>query len=335
LKDKPVIALTMGDPGGIGPEIVLKALNSTEVSDICRAVVVGDLGVLDEAKRALPISTHIPLVPVEDPGADTGGGVPVIDLVNVRRTEITRGKPGAYAGQAVIGYIEKAVSLALAGSVDAVVTAPISKESLRLAGSLHPGHTEMLAELTRTKDFGMMLLGGGLRVILVTIHCALKDVPGKITKESVLRTIRLARAACTDLGLSRPRIAVAALNPHAGEGGIFGSEEAEHILPACDDARALGINVTGPLPPDTVYYRARKGEFDIVVSMYHDQGLIPLKLLAFDTGVNVTVGLPIVRTSVDHGTAFDIAGKGIADPSSLIEAIHLAAQIAKRRKAGG
>jgi 4-hydroxythreonine-4-phosphate dehydrogenase len=335
LKDKPVIAITMGDPGGIGPEIVLKALNSREVVDICRPVVVGDLGVLDEAKRALPISTHIPLVSVDGPGADTAGAVPVIDLVNVRRTDITQGRPGAYAGRAVIGYIEKAVSLALEGSVDAVVTAPISKESLRLAGSPHPGHTEMLAELTRSREFGMMLLGGGLRVILVTIHCPLKDVPAMITKDAVLRTIRLARSACADLGIMRPRIAVAALNPHAGEAGIFGSEEADHILPACDDARALGIDVTGPLPPDTVYYRANKGEFDIVVSMYHDQGLIPLKLLAFDTGVNVTVGLPIVRTSVDHGTAFDIAGKGMADPSSLIEAIHLAAGIAKRRKAVG
>lgn len=332
---KPVIAITMGDPGGIGPEIVLKALNARTVREVCKPVVIGDLGVLDGAKLSLPISTHVQLKAVGKPEEDAGGAVPVIDLVNVPRAELTVGMPGAYAGRAVAGYIEKAAGLALEGRVDAMVTAPISKESLRLAGYTHPGHTEMLAELTGAKDFGMMLVGGGLRVILVTIHCALREVPGRITKDAVLKTIRLARRACADLGLARPRVAVAGLNPHAGEAGIFGTEEARHIAPACEDARALGFDVTGPVPPDTVFYRARKGEFDMVVCMYHDQGLIPLKLLAFDTGVNVTVGLPIVRTSVDHGTAYGIAGKGIADPASLIEAIKLAAEIAGRRKAGG
>ncbi len=332
---KPVIAITMGDPGGIGPEIVLKALNAKTVRDISRPLVIGDLGALEKARIALPISTHVPLRPVGSPEEDAGGAVPVIDLANVPKLELSLGKPGAYAGRAVAGYIEKAVALALEGRVDAVVTAPISKESLKLAGSKYPGHTEILAELTGAKEFTMMLVGGGLRVILATIHCALREVPGRITRDSVLKTIRLAGTACADLGINDPKIAVAGLNPHAGEAGIFGTEEEDHIAPACEDARKLGISVTGPVPPDTVFYRARKGEFDIVVCMYHDQGLIPLKLLAFDTGVNVTVGLPIVRTSVDHGTAFGIAGKGIADPSSMIEAIKLAVEIVKRRKAGG
>lgn len=331
MSHKPVIAITMGDPAGIGPEIVMKALHAGEVRDCCTPIVVGDLAVFESAKRALPVSTHIALKPIGSPKEDTGDAVGIIDMVNVPRAEHVVGKAGAYAGRAVTEYIEKAVSLALSGEVDAVATAPINKETLKMAGSRFHGHTEMLAELTDTTDFGMMLVGGGLRVILVTIHCALKDVPGRITRESVARTIRLAKRACDEMGIEAPRIAVAGLNPHASDGGMFGDEEFKHIAPACAEAMAEGIDVKGPIPPDTVFYRAKKGEFDIVVCMYHDQGLIPLKMLAFDTGVNVTVGLPIIRTSVDHGTAYDIAGKGIADPASMIEAIKLAAKMAGRK----
>lgn len=330
---RPVIAVTMGDPAGVGPEIVLKALNASEVWDVCRPVVIGDMGVLDTAKRSLPLSMHVKFMTVQSPEVDTSDSVGVIDMVNVPKVEHVMGEARVYAGRAVAGYIEKAVEFAMAGKVDAITTAPINKETLKMAGYGYPGHTEMLAALTKTKKYGMMLVGGGLRVILATIHCPLKDVAGLITSERVTETIRLAGVACRGLGVENPRIAVAGLNPHASDGGLFGGEEADIIAPACATAAQEGADVKGPIPPDTVFYRARKGEFDIVVCMYHDQGLIPLKMLAFDTGVNVTVGLPIIRTSVDHGTAYDIAGKGIADPSSLIEAIKLAALMAEKKKA--
>ena len=208
-----------------------------------------------------------------------------------------------------------------------MVTAPISKEALKMAGMTWPGHTEMIAELTGTRDYAMMLVGGPLRVILVTIHTALRNVPDMIKQDTVLKTIRLARRACNMLGIKAPRIAVAGLNPHAGEAGMFGDEEIREIIPAIEAARLEGIEATGPFPPDTVFHKAYKGEVDIVVCMYHDQGLVPLKMIAFDTGVNVTVGLPIIRTSPDHGTAYDIAWSGKADPSSLIEAVRLASQM--------
>lgn len=333
MSDKPVIAITMGDPGGVGPEIVLKAINSNVVSNLCHPVIIGDMGVMTEARHCLPITMHLPLKTVSEPDDDTGHLAAVIDMANVAPDDLTVGKAGAYAGHASVEYIKKAVELAQAGKVAAVVTAPINKETLKMAGYGYPGHTELLAELTGTTDFGMMLVGGGLRVILVTIHTSLASVPSMITREKVLGTIRLARRACDMLGLTAPRIAVAGLNPHAGEHGLFGDEEGRHIIPACEEARAEGMKVTGPVPPDTLFHKARRGDFDIVVAMYHDQGLIPLKMLAFGSAVNVTVGLPIIRTSVDHGTAYDIAGKGIANPDSLIQAVKLAAEMAARRPA--
>lgn len=334
MHDKPVIAITMGDPGGVGPEIVLKAINSNVVSSLCRPLIIGDMGVMSEARHCLPITMHYPLKSVTEPDEDTGHAAKVLDLANVLPGELTVGVAGAYAGRAAVGYITKAVELAQAGKVAAVVTAPINKETLKMAGYGFPGHTELLAELTGTKDFGMMLVGGGLRVILVTIHTALAGVPGLITRAKVLDTIRLAKRACSELGIRGPKIAVSGLNPHAGEGGLFGDEESRHIGPACEDARAEGMDVTGPVPPDTLFYKAKRGDFDIVVAMYHDQGLIPLKMLAFGNAVNVTVGLPIIRTSVDHGTAYDIAGKGIANPDSLIQAVKLAAEMAGRKGMG-
>lgn len=219
------------------------------------------------------------------------------------------------------------MDLALSKQVDGIVTAPISKEALKMAGLKWRGHTEMLADLTGTKDYAMMLIGGPLRVILVTIHTALRNVPDLITRQKVTRTIRLAKRACDMLGIRNPRIAVAGLNPHAGENGIFGDEEIRKIVPAVREAIKGGIPVSGPFPPDTIFHKAYDGDFDIIVCMYHDQGLIPLKMIAFEKGVNVTVGLPFIRTSPDHGTAYDIAWKGIADPSSMIEAIKLAAKL--------
>jgi 4-hydroxythreonine-4-phosphate dehydrogenase len=328
---KPIIAVTMGDPAGIGPEIILKALNTTEVWEVCRPVVVGDMGVLERARRLMPLSTLIRLKGVEKPIAGDGDYIPVIDLVNVPVTQHRLGEPAAYAGRAAAEYIDRAASMALTGEVDAITTAPINKETLKMAGYGHPGHTEMLAELTSAKDYGMMLVGGGLRVMLVSIHVPLRDAPDLVTKESVLKAVRLAHRGLKSMGVDNPRIAVAGLNPHAGEAGMFGKEEKLHIAPAVAQAIEEGYDVTGPLPPDTVFYKAKNGVFDVVVCMYHDQGLIPLKLLAFGAAVNVTIGLPIIRTSVDHGTAYDIAGKGVADPASLVEALRLAAKMVRIR----
>ena len=235
--------------------------------------------------------------------------------------------PSRGAGRAVVKYITKAVELALNKDVAGMVTAPISKESLSLAGYSWPGHTELLAELTGAKDFAMMFVSRKLRVILCTIHMPLKDVPKKITKHTVLKTIGLALKGAELLGIKDPEIAVAGLNPHAGESGVMGKEEIRSIIPAIKAVQKDGVDVSGPYPPDVVFHKAYNGEFDMVVCMYHDQGLIPFKMLAFDTGVNMTVGLPIIRTSPDHGTAFDIAWQNRADPTSMIEAIKLAAKI--------
>jgi 4-hydroxythreonine-4-phosphate dehydrogenase len=226
-----------------------------------------------------------------------------------------------------VEYVRKAVDLAMTREVDAVTTAPINKEMMNAAGFSYSGHTELLADLTGAEEFGMMFVGGGLKLILTTIHHALADVPRLITKDRVLKTIRLAHRSLTDFCIERPRIGVAALNPHASEGGLFGNEEWNEILPAVLEARGEGIDVSDPLPADTLFYRARNGQFDLIVAMYHDQGLAPLKMLAFGNAVNITVGLPIIRTSVDHGTAYDIAGKGCADPTSLFEALRIAVEM--------
>ncbi|MEW6053183.1 MAG: 4-hydroxythreonine-4-phosphate dehydrogenase PdxA [Nitrospirota bacterium] len=319
------IAITMGDPGGIGPEIVLMSLLSPLVRKCCSPVVIGDLSVMHETIDLLKLPLKIRAVDTPDDSRDSGKTIDLIDLAACRM--IPAHRPTARGGNASVSYVKKAVALALSKKVDGIVTAPISKEALKIAGFRWPGHTEMIAELTRTKDYAMMLTGGPLRVILVTIHTALKLVPSLITTQKVARTLRLAHRACTMLGIKKPRIAVAGLNPHAGEKGMFGDEEMKIIIPAVRRAAREGIPISGPYPPDTLFHKAYKGEVDMVVCMYHDQGLIPLKMIAFDKGVNVTVGLPFVRTSPDHGTAYDIAGKGIADPSSMIEAIMLAARL--------
>lgn len=322
------LAITMGEPGGVGPEVALKAVRAT--LSLYIPLIVGDPAVIEEAAVALQIPFDMRII--AEPGDARA------DLINLIDTgpagDFTKGAASAAGGRASVAAIRRAVELAMGGDVDAIVTAPISKEALRRAGYPWPGHTEMLAELTGTSgtsDYRMMLLGGAagppLRVILATTHIALKEVPSLISRESVLRTIRLSMRACRMLSIFEPRIAVAGLNPHAGEAGMFGDEEINIITPAIMDAQKEGIPATGPYPPDTVFYRASKGEFDIVVCMYHDQGLIPLKLLAFETGVNVTVGLPIIRTSPDHGTAYDIAWRGLANPSSMIEAVKMALRL--------
>lgn len=328
---RPLLAITMGDPAGVGPEIILKALNVKAVVDCCRPVIVGSIKALEEAKTPLPMGTQKRLLAVSEPLDEAPpGAVEVVD-VDLGLPAFAPGKPTAEAGHISVACIKKAVQLALDRKVDAVVTAPITKETLRMAGYPYPGHTELLAELTGAKEYSMMLTGGGLRVVLATIHVALRDVPGLVRKEGVLRAIRHADGVCRMMGIQEPKVAVCGLNPHAGEAGLFGDEEITEIGPACREARDAGIKVFGPLPADTLFHRALNHEFDAVVAMYHDQGLGPLKMLAFGHAVNVTLGLPIIRTSVDHGTAYDIAGKGIANPDSLVEAIKLAALMAGKR----
>jgi 4-hydroxythreonine-4-phosphate dehydrogenase len=322
---KSKIAITMGEPGGVGPEVIVRALHCSGIWKSCSPVVVGNAGVMREAVRLSGIPMKVKTV------TDISGLRPqagIIYVLEVRsRLSAKKGVPSVSAGRAVVKYVKRAVGLALNNEVNAVVTAPISKESLKMAGHKWPGHTELLAELTDAKNYAMMFSSKKLKVILCTIHMPLKDVPGKISEGLVLKTLRLAGTGAGMLGIKKPRIAVAGLNPHAGESGIMGKEEVRSIIPAVRKAQNEGMNVSGPYPPDVVFHRAYKGEFDIVVCMYHDQGLIPFKMLAFETGVNFTLGLPIIRTSPDHGTGFDIAWKNRVDPSSMIEAIKLAARI--------
>lgn len=316
----------MGCPVGIGPEIILRYLGDKNRPTSIQPVIIGDRRVLDHTagQLGIPVSffTWRPDTPLPQ------DAIPIIPVSSLSPTNLKWGHPSRETGRAMAEYIETAVTLARAGHIHGMTTCPISKESLKNCGSPFPGHTEMLARLTETGDYAMMLAGKRLRVTLVTIHQPLREVAATLSSEKVLRLIRITHAALlTDFAISRPRIAVAGFNPHAGEGGLFGDEEQRLILPAITAAQHLGIEVNGPYPPDTVYFKAAAGQFDAVVSMYHDQGLIPFKLLHFEDGVNVTLGLPIVRTSVDHGTAYDIAGKGLAKHTSLAEAVQLAATI--------
>lgn len=319
------IALTMGDPGGIGPEVIVKALQYAEIRDYCTPIVIGSRHVIAEALKLLDLPVKLHIIKTPEESKPSLGFLELIDMGETK--DFKKGEAAVEGGKACADYIKKAVELADKKQVDAIVTAPISKKALRMAGLQWPGHTELLAELTGTKNYAMMLVGGLLRVILVTIHTSLRSVPDLITKDNVLKTIHLAKKACDMMGIYNPRIAVAGLNPHAGESGIFGDEENKEIKPAIDEAVKQGIPAEGPFPPDVVFYKAYKGEIDIIVCMYHDQGLIPLKMISFDEGVNITVGLPVIRTSPDHGTAYDIAWKGKANPSSIVEAIKLASRL--------
>lgn len=326
---KPVIGITIGDAAGVGPEIIAKALAEKEVYDICRPVVIGDLSIM---KRAVTIvGNGLTCRAIDDVlnGGYEFGQIDVIDLHNLPE-DLPFAQVDPRAGKAAYTYVETAVNLALAGKIAAIATAPLNKDAMNQGGCHFPGHTEILAHLSNTKNYAMMLTGGSLRVIHVSTHLSLRQACEKVKKERVLKVIQLADQAMKKIGIKEPRIAVAGLNPHSGEGGLFGTEEIEEIIPAIESAKTLGLNVTGPVAPDTVFYRAAvKKDFDIVVVMYHDQGHIPLKVLGFEEGVNITVGLPFIRTSVDHGTAFDIAGKGMANHMSMLESIRLAALMAE------
>lgn len=336
---KPMLAVTMGDPAGIGPEIAVRALASEHVQAICRPLVVGDADCLRAAVGLCGVAAGIHPVRRVEEAVFAPGTIEVYDLDNVDMAHFERGKVSVQGGDAAFAAVKAAIGLAMHKEVDGTVTGPINKEALLLAGHHFAGHTEIYAHFTGTKDYSMLLAEGNLRVIHVSTHVSLREACDRVKKDRVLEVIRLAGAACKSFGIAAPRIAVAGLNPHAGENGMFGDEEIKEIIPAMEAARGEGWDVSGPWPPDTVFSKAAGGMFDIVVAMYHDQGHIPLKVIGFtldpDTGrfravngVNITIGLPIIRTSVDHGTAFDIAGKGIATPESLVSAIEYAVKLA-------
>jgi len=340
--NNPILGVTMGDPAGVGPEIIVRAGAEPEVQRTSRPVVIGAAATLEEALALVGSPFRLHSVKQVAECRWQPGTLEVLDLANVDMGTLPRARVSAAAGRAAYEYIETAVALAKAGAIDGIVTAPINKEALAAAGMTHSGHTEILAALSGTRDFAMLLMGHELRVIHVTTHVALRRVPDLVTRDRVLRTIQLAQRTLEGLGIPRGRIAVAGLNPHAGEDGLFGDEEKTAIVPAIEAARGEGLNVTGPLPADTLFSRARGGEFDIVVAMYHDQGHIPVKTLGFNydattkrwvglSGVNVTVGLPFLRVSVDHGTAFDRAWKGIANHESMVEALQVAVRMLSAR----
>lgn len=327
----PRIAITMGDPAGVGPEIIVKALGDPTVRETTHAVVIGDLAWLREVAGMLGSDVEFTAVEHPDEADFDGAAVPVVDLANVT-PEVAFGQLSAAAGDAAYRYIARAVDLAVDGSVDAICTAPLNKQALHLAGHIYPGHTELLADLTGTEEVSMMLSARSLRVIHVTTHLGLIDAIDRIEPGLVTRTIERAHRTLVDAGVEKPRIAVCAINPHGGENGLFGyAEEELKIAPGIDKAREQGIDAQGPVPADTAFFRAVRGDFDIVVAMYHDQGHCPVKVLGIDAGVNITVGLPVVRTSVDHGTAFDIAGTGIADGAGMTEALRQAVLLARVR----
>jgi 4-phospho-D-threonate 3-dehydrogenase / 4-phospho-D-erythronate 3-dehydrogenase len=324
----PTIAITMGDAAGIGPEIIMKALASPEVRATCNPLVIGDAQRLRIAGGLVDSRLHVEAL--DDPGeASFGhGNVECIDL-NLIPEGLPFGVTSAIAGEAAFRFVERAVRIVEAGQAQAICTAPLSKEALHAAGHKYPGHTELLAALTHTPEVSMMLVAPKLRVIHVTTHMGLLDAIARIDAPLVGRVITRAHETLARAGIVNPRIGVCGINPHAGENGLFGrGEEAGKIEPAIREARARGIDVKGPLPADTLFFLAARGDFDIVVAMYHDQGHGPIKVLGLEAGVNITVGLPVVRTSVDHGTAFDIAGTGVADERSLIEALRQAAELA-------
>jgi 4-hydroxythreonine-4-phosphate dehydrogenase len=333
MNDKPILAITMGDPGGVGPEIIAKALAHAEVYAQSRPLVIGE-------RRALEAAVRITGGPLEVRGVeranDAGqhpGTIDLIDLRNIDIEQLGRGRVCPEVGRAAYEYVERATQLALGNEVGAIVTAPLNKEALSEAGWVGVGHTELLARFAGVPDksVAMMLASNRLRVVHVSTHVSLKRAIEMVTVDRIVTAARLAGETARDIVGREPHVAVAGLNPHAGEHGLFGSEEQEHIEPAIDQLRAKGWHVSGPVPPDTVFLRAARGDYDVVIAMYHDQGHIPSKFAGFDDTVNVTLGLPIVRTSVDHGTAYDIAGTGKANEANLLAAIDLAAQMARNR----
>jgi 4-hydroxythreonine-4-phosphate dehydrogenase len=341
-KDRLFVGISVGDPAGIGPEITAKALASQEIYEICRPLVVAEAEMMGDAIRfsKLDLKIHSVFSPKE--GLYQYGAIDLLDLKNIDAKSIRHKTISADYGRASFEYVKKVIALALAKEIDATVTGPISKEALNIAGFHYSGHTEIYADLTRTRDYAMMLVHDHFRVIHVSTHVSLREACDRVKKDRIHRVINLGYDAVTRLGIQSPRIAVAGLNPHAGESGMFGREEIEEIEPAIHQAQREGLKVEGPIPPDTVFSKMQGGQYDLVVVMYHDQGHIPTKLIGFQyddktktwgsmSGVNITCGLPIIRVSVDHGTAFGKAGEGRANPQSMIQAIKIAAQLATNK----
>lgn len=341
---RPVIGITMGDPASIGPEITLKALNNPSIYEQAKPLVVGDLGMMYKARETVGLKNlKFHKISQVSEALFEYGTIDVLDMGLVNSEKLELGKVSKEAGEAAFQYVVKVIELANKGKVDATVTNAFNKEAINLAGHHYSGHTEVYAEYTGTKSYTMMLALGDLRVVHVSTHVSLREACDRVKKDRVLEVIRIANDACKQLGIKNPKVGVAGLNPHSGEGGLFGREEIEEIIPAIEAANAEGILAEGPVPPDTVFSKARGGWYDIVVAMYHDQGHIPLKVVGFVydrdaqvweavEGVNITLGLPIIRVSVDHGTAFDQAGTGQANELSLMNSIDYAIRLAKNRK---
>jgi len=327
ITDRPLIVITMGDAAGIGPEVIVKALSSKKIYDICRPLLVGAGAIMSETIKLL--KSPVKLNPIENPDEVKGrfGTINLLDLHNLDRQEVITGKICKACGRAAMEYIEAAAKLVLQEKVKAIVTAPINKEATKQAGYGDVGHLEFLARLTHATEYATMLVSGRLRVVHLTTHYSLKDACALVTKERILAKLKLTDNSFRNWGVAHPRIAVAALNPHGGEGGLFGTEEINEIAPAVKAAQESGIDARGPFPADTVFTRALSGEFDTVLAMYHDQGHIAIKVHSFEKSISVALGLPFVRTSVDHGTAFDIAGKGIANCQGMEEAIKMAVNL--------
>ena len=331
--NKTIVGITMGDAAGVGPEIILKSLEKKEIYEKCNPIVIGDIKILNRAKSF--VNSELDIVSIDENKMDDlsyqFGKVYCLDL-DLLSGDLPIGQVSAKAGHAAYEYLAKAIALAKDHKIDAICTAPLNKEALHKGGHKYPGHTEILADLTDTNEFSMMLSAPNLKVIHVTTHVGILDAVKMINPERVHRVIKLANDTLIKSGIDQPKIAVCGINPHAGENGLFGyGEEEEKVIPGVNKAKEEGINVVGPLPADTLFFRAVRGDFDIVVAMYHDQGHGPVKVLGLDAGVNITVGLPIIRTSVDHGTAFDIAGTGIAEEKSLMEALHQAVELAPKK----
>lgn len=343
---KPIIGITMGDAAGIGPEIIVKALEKKELSQQAKLVVIGDAKTMEQALSIAHSKLQVKAIKERDLERlpeDNNKNIYVLDLKNINLKRLQHGKVDPMAGKAAVEYIEKAVNLAMAGKIGAIVTAPIHKEAINKAGYHFAGHTEILAHLTGTKDYAMMLAHGPFRVVHVTTHSSLKEACARIKKKRVFTVIRLTYEFLKQLGIKNPKIGVAGLNPHSGEDGLFGDEEIKEIKPAIVAAQKEGWQVEGPVPPDTIFTKLKGKQYDAVVAMYHDQGHIPVKLVGFSmkpgsqewekmSGINMTLGLPIIRTSVDHGVAFGKAGKGRANPESMIEAIKLAIKLAQPKQ---
>jgi 4-hydroxythreonine-4-phosphate dehydrogenase len=335
LPNKPILAVTLGDAAGSGPELITRACVDPEVRAVCRPVVVGDAGVLRAALGLTRVSATVRTIPAAADVVDDPAVIDVIDLANVDLATLERGRISAATGRAAYEAITRAVALTLAGDAAAVVTSAINKAALHAAGYAYDGHTELLAELCGRPKVTMMLVAGRLRVCHVSTHVSLAQAIARVRPERILEVVRLAHDGLRQLGIERPHLAVAGLNPHAGEGGLFGDEEIRCIAPAVAEAGRLGFHVSGPHAGDTVFFRTLQGEFDAAIAMYHDQGHVAAKMLGIWQGVNVTLGLPIIRTSVEHGTDFANAGKGTGDPRSLVQALKLAAAMAVNRRRGG